>query len=515
MKFVISLTVLLCGVIAGIGATTPPAEAAGNARHVVIVVWDGMRPDFVDEQHTPALWKLASRGVIFTRHHAVYPSATNVNGTAMATGVYPGHSGIIANHEFRPEINDHTAVDTTDASTVGKGDGLSGNKYLAVPTIATLVRQSGGRTIVAASKTIGLLLDREVATNVTQNSVTLFAGDVLPHEALARITAALGPFPKHHLEQDAWTTKTLDLFWKENLPALSVLWLGEPDLTQHETAPGDPAALAAIKSSDQNLAQVLADLDRLHATENTDIFVVSDHGFSTIERTVDLRKILTDAGFDAITQSSAAPKRGQIMMAGNGGTVLFYVIGHDAALIRRLVEFLQQSDFAGVIFTRQKMEGTFGFDAANVDSAQAPDVEMAFRWTDRKSANGVAGMIDADWQREAGKGTHATLSRFDMHNILFATGPDFRTGYRDDLPSGNIDLAPTVLQILGIDRPPAIDGRVLNEAMVGSHGETPTPQTDTLEASKRFSSGTWRQTLKITRVGSTIYLDEGNGDFRP
>ncbi|HZR78259.1 MAG TPA: hypothetical protein VFA58_03580, partial [Chthoniobacterales bacterium] len=34
-------------------------------RHVVVIVWDGMRPDFVTEQNTPALWRLARSGVIF------------------------------------------------------------------------------------------------------------------------------------------------------------------------------------------------------------------------------------------------------------------------------------------------------------------------------------------------------------------------------------------------------------------------------------------------------------------
>jgi arylsulfatase A-like enzyme len=77
-------------------------------------------------------------------------------------------------------------------------------------------------------------------------------------------------------------------------------------------------------------------------------------------------------------------------------------------------------------------------------------------------------MIDADWQRAAGKGTHATLSRFDMHNVLIAAGPDFRRGETDDLPTGNIDLAPTILQILGSKAPAKMDGRVLSEAMIGS-----------------------------------------------
>ena len=53
-----------------------PAEPE---RHVVIVVWDGMRPDLVSEQNTPMLWKLAREGVTFRNHHAAYPSATMVN----------------------------------------------------------------------------------------------------------------------------------------------------------------------------------------------------------------------------------------------------------------------------------------------------------------------------------------------------------------------------------------------------------------------------------------------------
>ena len=90
-------------------ATTALAETEprpNEGRHVVVVVWDGMRPDFVSEANTPALWKLAQEGVTFQRHHSVYLTATNVNGTVMATGVFPGRNGIIANREFRPSIDD-------------------------------------------------------------------------------------------------------------------------------------------------------------------------------------------------------------------------------------------------------------------------------------------------------------------------------------------------------------------------------------------------------------------------
>ena len=485
-------------------------------RHVVVVVWDGMRPDFVSEETTPTLWKLAREGVTFRNHHSVYPSATNVNGTAMVTGVYPGKSGIIANYVYLPDIDPHDAIAVESPAVVKKGDQLSNGKYISVPTIAQLVQRAGGRTAIASAKTVGLLLDRCGGIGPAKNCITLFAGSALPGDVLAPIVAALGSFPSARLQKERWTTKAVtDFLWKDGVPAFSVLWLGEPDLTQHETAPGAPSALAAIKSSDENLAAVLSALDQQGVRKTTDVFVVSDHGFSTINRSIDLRKILKNAGFVAKTEFDGQPKPGDIMLVGNGGSVLFYVVGHDATVTRRLVEFLQQSDFAGVMFSQQGSPGTFHLDDAKIDNPHAPDVVMAFRWNDSKNQFGVPGMIDADWQRAAGEGTHATLSRFDMHNTLVAAGPDIRRGQTDDLPTGNVDLAPTILHILGIKTAQEMDGRVLSEAMVNVD-QVPAGgkmETKTIEAQKDFASGTWRQSLRISHVGSTIYLDEGNGAF--
>src|SRR5947208_592153 len=154
---------------------TPKAE-----RHVVVVVWDGMRPDFLSKENTPALWKLANEGVVFRNHHAVYPSATNVNGTALVTGVYPGHSGLIANHDYRPEIDSKHSIDVEIPKVVEKGDELSGGKYISFPTIAEIVQRAGGRTAIATAKTVGLLLDRHVDPSRGKNCVTLFAGESRP-----------------------------------------------------------------------------------------------------------------------------------------------------------------------------------------------------------------------------------------------------------------------------------------------------------------------------------------------
>jgi len=504
---------IICAQLPAPGAVSEDRSADGRIRrgeHVVVVVWDGMRPDFISAQYTPTLWKLAQSGVFFRRHHSVYPSATVVNGTALMTGVYPNHSGILANHAYRPDIDAKKSVDVENVAVVRKGDEVSAGKYVGASTLPEILHEHGKNSVVATAKTVGLLFDRHADG---RSGKDVFAGQSIPHDATVEIVKALGAFPPatEPARRDEWTTKALTEFlWKDGVPGFSLLWLSEPDDTEHRTAPGDPAAIAAIKSSDENLARVLAALDQRQARSTTDVFVVSDHGFSTIARSIDVRKILRDAGFDAVTEFASEAKPGQIMIAGNGGTVMFYVIGHDEGMTRKLVEFLEQTDFAGMIFSKNPMPGAIRLEDARIDDEHAADVVMAFRWREDKNQFGAQGMIDADWQRAAGKGTHATLSDTDMHNILIAAGPDFQKGLTSDLPSGNVDLAPTVLRVFGIAGA-RMDGRALTEAMTSP--EKPEPSSGTAVVGNTLPSGKWNQVLKYSQVGSTIYFEAGNGGF--
>src|SRR4029453_216399 len=55
------------------------AGARGQAEHVVVVVWDGLRPDFITPQYTPALYELATKGAFFVNNHSPYITPTEVN----------------------------------------------------------------------------------------------------------------------------------------------------------------------------------------------------------------------------------------------------------------------------------------------------------------------------------------------------------------------------------------------------------------------------------------------------
>jgi hypothetical protein len=124
---------------------------------------------------------------------------------------------------------------------------------------------------------------------------------------------------------------------------------------------------------------------------------------------------------------------------------VFYVIENEPTIVRKLVEFLQHSDFAGVLFTRELFEGTFTLEQIHLKTAYAPDVMMAFRWAGGENKYGTSGLVQADTGRKVGQGMHGSLSAFDVHCTLIASGPDFRRAMSDQLPSSNLDLAPTIL----------------------------------------------------------------------
>lgn len=513
--FLVAIATLLSGSAVEAAATAGPAH-----HHVVLIVWDGMRPDFVTEKYTPTLDKLAHDGVRFRNHHSVYPTATDVNGAALATGCYPNRNGLAANLEFRPAINARQPIDAGDPDSVKRGDEVSGGKYLLVPTFVELLREAGKKVALMGTKSVAMLFDRHndwTYARIKGKPLTIFAAAPLAPAARDEMIKFLGPIlddpaatsaQRSHFAARALT----EFLWRDGVSDFSLLWLSEPDLAQHNFAPGSPEAITAIKTVDDDLGIVLSALEKKKVRDATDIFVVSDHGFSTIGRSVDIVALLNKAGFHAGKEFSEKPNAGDILVAGNAGTVLFYIHDHDREVTQRLVDWLQHSDFAGVLFTRDKFDGTFPLAAIHLESADA-DCVMSFRWNDEKNKHGVEGTIDADWNRKAGDGTHATLGARDVHNLLIASGPSFDIGHEDNYPTSNLDLFPTILAILKVELPHTFDGRILQEAERPGSEVNLSTTTRTLESSRDFTDGHWKQTLQVSRVFTNDYFDKGVGAF--
>jgi predicted AlkP superfamily pyrophosphatase or phosphodiesterase len=510
----------LFGLLLNPATSNVAAAPAGKAKHVVVMVWDGLRPDSITPETTPTLCQLARAGAVFQNHHSVFLSSTEVNGAALATGAYPDHNGIIANREYRPEINwqESTAMEGID--TLRRGDALTSGHYLTVPTMAEMIQRAGYPTAVAGTKPVAILQDRSNrrTSAASRQSLMLYSGRTIPSSALKSIVQMTGrDFPTNTLPgfRDRWTTEAITrVAWSNGVPKLSLLWLIEPDSAQHSKSPAAPTVKAALASNDLHLSLILKTLEEKGVRDKTDVIVVSDHGFSTVDRGVDLVDVLKKAQFKA-TRKLEDAEPGEVLVVGLGGASMLYVVNHDVAITRRLVQFLQQSNFAGVIFSRVPLPGTFSLKQARLESRHAaPDVVVSFRWKNGTNEFGAAGLLNTDSGKK-GTGAHGSLSRYDMHNVLVAAGPDFRRGFVDEWPSGTADVAPTVLWVLGLNPPATMDGRVLREALTEARPTTRQPKQKMLEAAADFDAGRWQQYLKCTTLGTQVYFDEGNGEYLP
>ena len=108
--------------------------------------------------------------------------------------------------------------------------------------------------------------------------------------------------------------------------------------------------------------------------------------------------------------------------------------------------------------------------------------------------------------------------RGDVHTLGEVVPTDFHAGVRNPLASGNTDLAPTILWLLGF-RAEAMrmDGRVLGEALVAADAPAlRSVSARRLRADRELPGiGRWSQYLQIVEINGVRYLDEGNGAFVP
>ena len=131
------------------------------------------------------------------------------------------------------------------------------------------------------------------------------------------------------------------------------------------------------------------------------------------------------------------------------------------------------------------------------NAERGPDLVVTFPWTSEANAFGVPG---TDLACVSGGATlfasdHGGMSPWNVRNTLVAWGVDFKKGATVTAPAGNVDVAPTILALLGIDEGQGMDGRVLVEALAGG------PDAEQVAADTRthtVDAGAYRAALQVS-----------------
>jgi len=208
----------------------------------------------------------------------------------------------------------------------------------------------------------------------------------------------------------------------------------------------------------------------------------------------------------------------RLIVAANGGSDLIYVPSHDPAVVRSTLDILRSLDYVGGIFVDD------AFCAAPADCPGAlrlsdialkgstklprPAIVVAFKVFYRTAGDLQTAAQISDTTLQEGQGMHGGLGRDSTWNNMAAVGPDFKRGFVDELPMGNIDIVPTLASILGLDLAShgQLRGRVASEALVGSSA-TPT-STHGVAVSAPDASGA-RTVLEYQESNGVRYYDRG------
>ena len=326
MRFVLPCLIAIAAAWTGEAVASAPAPAPAPMSHnVILFVADGLRSGMVTPEHAPAMAALRAQGVDLRNSHAMYPTLTTVNASAIATGHRVGDTGDFGNVLYAgaptTSASPSPFAPVEDDEVLGGLNTLYGGNYLGEASLMSAARRAGFST--AAIGKLGPIGIQDITARNGEGSLIIDdttgqpGGFPLPGDVIAAIKAqGLAPIAEDrglngspgtynsagvwvaNVQQQDWFTKVatavlLPRFKAADKPFFMVFWSRDPDGTQHNQGdslntltPGIDGAtsLAGIRNADNDLASLRQALLRLGLDKTTDIVVIADHGFSTISK---------------------------------------------------------------------------------------------------------------------------------------------------------------------------------------------------------------------------------------
>ena len=420
-------------------------------RRVVVVVLDGMRRDQIVGANTPGLVRFAARAQTFGEHRSMFPSATRVVSASFATGCLPGRHELQGNSLALLEGGRLVHHDAGHPDFLQHKRRLTG-RALAMPTLAERLATIGGMILFSnVSPGAAYAHDPDGFGHVYHR-----AGSYAPGRKRLEGARALTIGQDAEGEQ-LMTARFIGEALIERSPPLAILWLGEPDATQHLQPLGSDSQLASLGQADANAERVIAAVDVLR-NRGDDVLLItcSDHGHQTVSRVVDIEAELIAAGLKDSRES------GDVVTPTSGTATLIYVHPDRADRIAGIGAFLRSRDWVDRVIGPDEL--------AAVGQAARHGLEFAIslKSDDQPNEFGIHGR-SVEARPAAGKadhlgcGQHGGLARYEQMPFLMIEGRGFTAGTVTDVPTSPIDLAPTILAHL--DQPATgMDGRALQVA---------------------------------------------------
>ena len=284
---------------------------------LIIAVFDGLQPAQVSPELAPNIYGVAERGVFFENHHPVFPSVTRINAASMVTGVTPGLHGLAGN-SFVARDYDATRVISalnTEMASIAK----TGLRVLNATTLQEILSPHDMNYVALGVGTSGNAYAHNPLAE-THGGATIHPEFTIPSAIQDYIENTFGEWPAETLPNLPRYERAMNIFLEYVLgdisPEIALIWSSEPDKSQHMYGVGAEESNQALRESDEQFGRLVQFIKSHSMEDETNLMIVSDHGYSTIIDSVDLENQLEGAGF------ILGSRNGEVLVAPNGGSAL-------------------------------------------------------------------------------------------------------------------------------------------------------------------------------------------------
>lgn len=431
----------------------------GSDHHVVLVSLDGFAASRLetDELRLPNLRALARDGVWPESSETVFPSTDHPAHTSILTGVEPRKHGVIGNYMLNRVTGEYFRVTN-----------LPRSESIKVPTLFDAAKTKGLRTASF------LWPETRDDPSIDHNIPLVYTGD-------AKIDAAAADPDFLQELRDAGVPIDLFYAWYNDLPlqvssdriltraAVHVIETYQPHLLairlpaldryQHEFGPEHYLSKAAFTAADYNVGLLRDAVERAGLSKSTTFVIVSDHGFHTIEHSVNVYPLFAQARLTE--EVNLYP---YFLSVAVELTDAFDPRKHQDELLRVIDRAVELPGISQVIFPD-------GLHAMGLPRYEEDPHMLGHYIIVGDSETRL--VIDEEGEStrrsplSAPIHSHGYLAG-DRHTdpVMVLSGRGIRTGFRPGHVS-NYDIAPTVGALLELEMD-GLRGRVLDEAFVAS-----------------------------------------------
>ncbi|WP_321896905.1 alkaline phosphatase family protein [Burkholderia cepacia] len=483
-------------------------------KRVLVVSFDGLRPDLISPELMPNLHRLQCMGTTLTNHRTVYPSETRTGFPSLVTGATTGRHGMVGNKYVDRSALPHRYIDTANATLLRELDLESKGRLMSVPTLGEILASAGRSLAVLSTNFPGTTrLFNHKADDLGHVRLSgHFREACAPAAVLTEVESRVGSLPptppkgEPDTAGQEWITSAfLEVVWPTHLPDVTILSYGEPDVTTHFHGIGAKTTRDIITYCDYQFGRLLDWWEGEGRSAGVHLIAVSDHGHITGHTAVSVVDSLREAGF----RSGIAPGPDVDVVVVPGQVGALYLASPSDEQICRLVAAITAQSWCGPVFTRSKNEtegiaaGSLGNHLVLADHVRAPDVSFAFRADDRVDPFGLVG--STYYENGRFRSVHGGLHPKEMAAVGIVAGAAFGAEASSTVPSGICDFAPTILHLLEIEPATTMTGRVLHEVLRSGATTVANVRSEAFEA----GLGGYRQTLRRIRVGDVTYVESG------